>query len=951
MFHHNARSIISEGRLDEYSVIFDSLNDPFSVLGFSETWLKDENVSNIQIMGYEHIYNIRPSVDHNFRNIGGGLSLFVKHGLNFTTKDHLSIMESYMESLFIEINCKNTNFIIGLIYRVPNTNCKLFINKLNEMLESIGNKSEIILMGDFNIDLLKDNSHARDFFNMMLSHYLTPTILEATRVVSNIKNGQVQKSETLIDNIFISRKEDIDSGLIKTSVTDHYPVFLSLSLNSEPETSSTKLRTVKIRLIDKVRIKRFNTALNSKLSKILPSLENAKLAFSSYFEVFNSLYEYHFPIITKVLKAKSVLKPWVNDVLIERIKIRDKLSILFNKGKIEKSIFTSFRNRLNGQLRSAKFNYFQSEFLKFQNNGKKTWSIINDNIGNCNKSRDFCLKDNDKVISGNSVPNFFMDYFSSISKNVESGTNLHLTNIRSYLGCKNEYTYSSFMTPIVISEVETAISQLKNSNTLLSISSAVLENVKSIISPHLTNIFNMCINQGYFPVELKVGRITPVFKRGCKYLVNNYRPICNLSPFSKILERLVFNRMMEFIEKSNILSSTQYGFRKGMGTDVALINFIKFIHNNLSNELNVGAIFMDLTKAFDLMDLNILKIKLEHYGFRGVFLDFLMSFVENRKYFVYVNGTASLTKTINLGVPQGSTLGPLLFLLFINDMRNSSKHLFFNQFADDTTTMLSSPNINELNSQLESEGNKVLVWLKTNRLKINLEKTNCMLFTTKKNSPSLKIILDNKILSMVSETKFLGVIVDNKLSWKSHIKHISTKISKSLAILKIVKNIFPRNILRMIYMSLIYPHINYCNIIWGSATKTSLEPLFLLQKKAIRLISKSSYLAHTDPLFRSSYVMKVHQVFKFNCLVFMYKCLKMGKYCDFKNKLSKSSSFHEYNTRNHDLFRQPRERLNICKNSFYVSGILLWNDLDNDTKESVNIHVFKRKLKALYNNE
>ena len=253
------------------------------------------------------------------------------------------------------------------------------------------------------------------------------------------------------------------------------------------------------------------------------------------------------------------------------------------------------------------------------------------------------------------------------------------------------------MIPIVNNEVELAISQLKSCNTLHSISTAVLDNVKSTISPYLVNIFNLCINQGYFPDELKVGRITPIHKKGCKFLVNNYRPVCNLSPFSKIFERIIYNRMIDFIERFNILSQTQNGFRKGMGTENALIDFVDFIHKGLTKKQNVGAIFMDLSKAFDLMDHNILKEKLEHYGFRGVILDFLMSFLKNRKYFVNVNGENSDIKTVNIGVPQGSNLGPLLFLLFINDMKNCSILLKFIQFANDTTGMFSSSDIDILN--------------------------------------------------------------------------------------------------------------------------------------------------------------------------------------------------------------------------------------------------------------
>ena len=233
------------------------------------------------------------------------------------------------------------------------------------------------------------------------------------------------------------------------------------------------------------------------------------------------------------------------------------------------------------------------------------------------------------------------------------------------------------------------------------------------------------------------------------------------------------------------------------------------------------------------------KLNSKHNGFRGIYLHLLMSFIKDRKYFVNFNEINSEIRNVNIGVPQGSTLGPLLFLLYVNDMINCSSLLHFTQFADDTTLGYSCKNFINLQNILEQEVHKVTKWLAANKLLLNVAKTHTMLFTFKQKVPNLKININNTEIEEKCTTSFLGVQINNKLNWKANISQICKKISKSIAILRMVRSIFPSNILKMIYMSLIYSHINYCILIWGCADKTIVEPLFIMQKKAIRIISRS----------------------------------------------------------------------------------------------------------------
>ena len=322
-----------------------------------------------------------------------------------------------------------------------------------------------------------------------------------------------------------------------------------------------------------------------------------------------------------------------------------------------------------------------------------------------------------------------------------------------------------------------------------------------------------------------------------------------------------------------------------------------------------------------------------------------MDFVKNRQYFLNANGNKSQMKTVNIGVPQGSTLGPLLFLLYINDMINSSNMFHLTQFADDSTATYSGPNLNNVLNVIEKEFPKVLDWLTANKLIINLSKTHLMVFTNKKRPQTVSLNVKGTLISETNETKFLGIILDNNLSWHAHIKHISSKISKSASILKYLKYIFPSVILKTLYQTLVFPYINYCNIIWGSACKTTLRPITLLQKKCIRIINKTSYLEHTEPLFKKTGLLKINQVYLLNCAKFMHKCINTNLFLAFKDKLHYNASIHRYNTRIGYQLRQPFEKLNKCINSFFISGIKLWNDLPSSTRDIKDILTFKKSVK------
>jgi hypothetical protein len=574
-----------------------------------------------------------------------------------------------------------------------------------------------------------------------------------------------------------------------------------------------------------------------------------------------------------------------------------------NPSEFNTSFYKNFRNLYNKILKAAKKKYFDDEFSKCRSNLKRTWDLIRNALNIDSSGRELIseltlhgITYDDPRLIAEKLNEFFVNEPKRISDSIPSSadypTNFDVDNpADDPTDCPFNFNLSD--SPVTRTEILEAFSQLesKKSEDLYGLSMFFIKKFKNTIVNPLYYIIFKSFETGKFPSQLKIAKVVPIHKGGDKSLPDNYRPISLLPNFSKIIEKIMSNRLTSYLENNNLISSNQFGFRKGHSTLHPIVHLINQISlSNNSNHYSI-AIFCDLKKAFDTVDHKILLKKLYKLGVKGLAYEWFKDYLFQRKQFVSLKNVNSNLLCILLGVPQGSILGPLLFLIYINDLPdcNLLKNFFF---ADDTMLMDSHCDLNTLVVNVNREFQKVISFFRSNRLALHPDKTKFMLFTTKKNFQRPNIVFNfNEInatytnpdliqpMTFVNEQdtkyiRFLGVLIDPQLTFKDHVQKLSNKLSTSLYYMRSVRHLLNQKALKYIYFALFHSHLIYGIQAWSCTTESTLKPLILKQKQAIRIVTGSKYNAHTAPLFKQCNILPFPDLCHFFKLQFIQQFIQ-----------------------------------------------------------------------------
>lgn len=933
LMHLNIRSV--RRNFDEFLATLTTYNlDKFDIIFLGESF-QLESINQFNIPGYTTYYN---KADYNKND---GVIFFVKNNLNCQT-DNIKLDICGVTISVLKLKVNDISFRIIALYRPNPSDINLFIEEIDTFFDENKEINQFeLFLGDLNINILDNDTNSNKYLSVLAKHGFVPYIQSHTRVTA--------ESATCIDHIFLKKKHSMNcykccSFILNCNITDHFPVMMSISSHQPIQDNKNN----NMQTISSVDLNKLRTLIAEHSWSQVLNTNDAQLATNLFTDTFAELMDRCKTTRTISEKKYNTIKPWISKGLITSIINRDKMKRNLNKQKVTnnqyphnlETQYKSYRNKLNNLLKKSKHTYYENLITVNQNNMKKVYDIIND-VTNEKTSKSNLLRianDHGQLFQDNKLmSNYCNEYFANIGINMAN----KITKPKDYTHNLESNSNTMFLTPVTENELIKHIYSLKNNSApgIDCITTKVIKFIHPFILRPLAHIINLTFTTGHVPLQFKISVITPIHKANDKSLISNYRPISLINNFGKILEKCLKDRLIQFLKNNNILHDNQFGFLEGKSTTDAMYEVVKNITENLDLNKKCIAVFLDLAKAFDTVNHEKLVNVLNHYGVRGTVLNVFKSYLSNRQQHVRINNTLSEPKVVKIGVPQGTVLGPILFIIYINSMLQLNTYSKIISYADDTVVLFNGNTWDDAKEKVKDGISQIKNWLDTYQLSLNVDKTKYIAFSvTNVNRPNfhtISIANLNDDIKEVGHIKYLGIIIDQNTKWDSHINFLVTKVRTLIFKFYQLREILNKRIMLLVYKALAESLFRYGILVWGGLYSNALKKLSVIQNYILKIIFNKNKLYPTNLLY-SNEIINIRSLYILSVCTYTFK----------KDNL-KNYTTNRYTTRSvaNGLLKVPSSNKKLNQRFLTYLSPKFYNILPMEVRQSRNIRKFKTSCK------
>lgn len=922
----NMRSMSSIDKFNKFKSLLANFPILPCVISVQETWFKEGLTQIYNIAGYRAVHCCR--VDGY-----GGTSVFVREDIDYTTV--LCESRNFIDSIIITLdNVKLSGKPIRLLsfYRSQKCDVNSFLSFLEGILSSQG-RCPCVFVGDSNIDAL-DTRVSDELLNILVDYDFENCHTLITR----------PRSGKSIDHVYSNIREIVGIESVECRLSDHNLIHLNIGIAIQDLNCVHKTYSC---------VNQYQ--LTQRIRRQLPSIgmtENPSNDMYSLMSLLKNCMDDSTITSTRKCTDRHDITPWVNGNLRKLIDFKERLLRARRKKPSDNGIerqLKSISKVIRIACRESRNNFYINNLENIRHEPGKCWRFLNRTLGRNCKDNSMKVKDSDgNLISDDSEKarvfnKYFLESVKDLKSSIDQRPNDHCNSMCTLIR-RNTTLYFDFTT---VAEVQDIISNLsaRKSSGYDNISPRTVVECADVLSPYLANIFNNIVTSGIYPDVLKVHKVVPIPKELNASKVEKYRPIAVLPIFDNIFERILHNQISAYMDGNNLLSSFQFGFKKGCGTEEAAINVVNGICKGFDDGMKgVAGVFYDFSKAFDLVDHKILLNKLEYYGIRGEALQILNSYLYNRKQYVEINGCRSSQGLVEHGVPQGSVLGPLLFKMYLNDITNLGLTGRIFIYADDICLIYPYKHETVARTYMERDAALISEFARINKLFLNADKTKVIRFKPYLDrSSTFGMYIDGKEICEVNSLKYLGLQLQSNLSWDQHIQLLRTKISRAVGLLYKFKYKFNHETKFLLYQALVQSNLNYLTLLYGYRKSVEFRSLFRLQNKALKTVANLPMTYSTISLYKNVFpsVLPLYGMYKMQLLVYVFKCVhNIGHHT-----IIFSINQNVFNTRNNTNLRVARCRLELTKQRIEYMGSYEFNNLPHDLKTINRISTFKNQLK------